>query len=522
MSKNLFTLCFALLVFPFLSPAQPVEFRMVYEEGFHVVDFIEQPYQGIYYLAFDSLAIGLTDSTASLVQSWRYDHPALGRFVGIEPTVGGKIVFGDGPMGMFLMKIDSLGQPLWLRTYGGLEGRSIHPSPDGGFLLLGAGSGLPKILLTRVDVQGMTIWSKAIKLGSSNQTESPAEAIWLETGRIVITGTLSRANGPDLDGFLLKLDSSGTVLYQDIMRSDDFRSCEPLCLAPGPNSSFIMGGSVKESLGEYAFQARFDQENLLTYPAYTIYFDFDFNHPANKTVAVAYKYDSDPHPFYNELFYVMQVPVSANETDIIVQKHRREYYSAQLISETRFGVGGIDEAMKIQYNHWKSVHISGKTQNNGQFNSGGFLRKISRAKGTLCDGTNSPISSRSFTNINLVNVGIGILPGPAAITDSLPTVTSISIFNDSTCWSVDVDEPEEEKWTVWPNPAPGNFNLSAPALINGAELRLFDASGREIWQKRIELLSGDLSLPLPGPAGLYFLEITTEKGRTLKKVLNQP
>jgi hypothetical protein len=72
--------------------------------------------------------------------------------------------FGAGGYDVYLIKTDSLGDPLWTKTYGGTaydKGSSVRQTTDGGYILASVKyNGQDKIWFLKVDTNGDTLWTK--------------------------------------------------------------------------------------------------------------------------------------------------------------------------------------------------------------------------------------------------------------------------------------------------------------------------------------------------------------------------
>ncbi|MFZ5551768.1 MAG: T9SS type A sorting domain-containing protein [Bacteroidota bacterium] len=69
---------------------------------------------------------------------------------------------------------------------------------------------------------------------------------------------------------------------------------------------------------------------------------------------------------------------------------------------------------------------------------------------------------------------------------------------------------------LFPNPNTGNFTISVPKefILNNApvSIKIYDITGREIFQTTFSLLSKQITFSLPGlPAGLYSIQLKTER-----------
>jgi hypothetical protein len=109
-----------------------------------------------------------------------------------------------------------------------------------------------------------------------------------------------------------------------------------------------------------------------------------------------------------------------------------------------------------------------------------------------------------------------IVPPPVDSTGQ-DSVVQDTAGQDSTPLSV-WTENQLDAWQLFPNPSRGQLTVVLPPRWLGAELRLMDATGRELWRQR---LVGEqhhrLRLPSHLPAGLYHLQI-----RNSQKIYAKP
>ncbi len=73
---------------------------------------------------------------------------------------------------------------------------------------------------------------------------------------------------------------------------------------------------------------------------------------------------------------------------------------------------------------------------------------------------------------------------------------------------------------VYPNPSKGDFRLQLDQKFERATVRIFDAQGKEIWEKSYaNLLKINELIDLgKKPAGVYYLRLETEKGSLVRKI----
>jgi hypothetical protein len=123
--------------------------------------------------------------------------------------------FGAGANDFYVIRLDEQGETLWTRTYGGDTsdlGFAANPVPGGGFIITGgtmsAGAGDWDAWLIRADEQGETLWTRT--LGGAN-TDYINCALPAADRGFVFAGTTVSFGAGGLDLWLVKTDSVGRV-----------------------------------------------------------------------------------------------------------------------------------------------------------------------------------------------------------------------------------------------------------------------------------------------------------------------
>jgi hypothetical protein len=127
--------------------------------------------------------------------------------------------FGGGNSDAYLIKTDNNGTFQWSKSYGGLYAEdftTVKQTADGGYILLGSsasfGSGPTDfdLYLVKTDMNGDTLWTK--KIGGANADNGLCLELTNDSGFIITGYTNSIGIGQD-DIFLLKTNSLGNVLW---------------------------------------------------------------------------------------------------------------------------------------------------------------------------------------------------------------------------------------------------------------------------------------------------------------------
>ncbi len=131
--------------------------------------------------------------------------------------------FGTGDYDIYLVKTDVNGNLLWTKTYGGADwdfGFDIALLHDGGFILLGEtfsyGSGNNDIYAVRTNSVGDTIWTKTF--GGSG-FEKPSDVIFTSDSNIVIIGESTSSGAGLEDIYIIKIDTLGNEIWNNVSGS---------------------------------------------------------------------------------------------------------------------------------------------------------------------------------------------------------------------------------------------------------------------------------------------------------------
>jgi uncharacterized delta-60 repeat protein/uncharacterized repeat protein (TIGR02543 family) len=163
---------------------------------------------------------------------------------------------GAGGYDFWIIKITSDFQLEWARTYGGVSddlARSIQQTSDGGYLVAGHagpgsfGAGNDDAWLVKLDSTGNSVWQRSFGGTSYDYVYSAQEA---SDGSFFVAGHSSSFNvGVDYDIWVMKLNSDRSVNWQHTSGGTNDESIRAMaltsdggCIVAGDTASFGAGG----------------------------------------------------------------------------------------------------------------------------------------------------------------------------------------------------------------------------------------------------------------------------------------
>jgi hypothetical protein len=138
---------------------------------------------------------------------------------------------GQGNTDMYLLKLDSMGQVKFQKTFGGVSneiGKSIVQLADSSYVMAGytssIGVGGYDVFLVKADKTGNLIWQKTYG-GSDWDFANSMDTI--TGGGFIIAGTTYSYGKGNADGFVIKTDANGDTTWTKTfggLKDDEFKS----------------------------------------------------------------------------------------------------------------------------------------------------------------------------------------------------------------------------------------------------------------------------------------------------------
>jgi len=170
------------------------------------------------------LAAGTASAQLDTVWVQTYGGAANDGFRSAIPTDDGGVIavgythsFGAEDANVFAVRTDADGDTLWMRAIGGDGmdyGYDVCESDDGGYVIAGfttsSGAGAEDVYIVKIDSSGNTVWSRTY--GGSEPDEG--YSIYATgDGHYVVSGRTDSYGSGHNDLYLLKLDSAGDTVW---------------------------------------------------------------------------------------------------------------------------------------------------------------------------------------------------------------------------------------------------------------------------------------------------------------------
>ncbi len=162
---------------------------------------------------------------------------------------GHTMSFGAGYSDVYLIKTNSTGNTLWTKTYGETDfdyGYSVQECANGNFIIAGYtgfDDSLQDVYLIKTDSNGDTLWIKTY--GGTNSDKSYSVEECVDSGFIIVGETKSFGTDSLENIYLIKTDSNGDTLWTKTYGGTD--SDKGYFVKECTDSGFIIVGETKFS-----------------------------------------------------------------------------------------------------------------------------------------------------------------------------------------------------------------------------------------------------------------------------------
>ncbi len=148
-------------------------------------------------------------------EQWDFCKQVVALSDGGAALFGQTYSYGNGEGDFYLIRLDSNGDSLWTKTYGGTgleSGESIAVTTDGGFVLAGYtesfGAGKTDMYVVRADANGDTLWTKTF--GGPEDDFCYSVATTADDGYVLVGNSFNHAPNPDKSVYIVIKDGGNS------------------------------------------------------------------------------------------------------------------------------------------------------------------------------------------------------------------------------------------------------------------------------------------------------------------------
>lgn len=133
--------------------------------------------------------------------------------------------FGSGGSDIFLIRVNSWGDTLWTKTFGGRQdenGYSVILTRDNNLLVVGStqsvGAGRDDVYILKVDLNGNRIWAKTV---GGTQTDIGYAVVRASESGYAIAGYTESFGGTDRKGYVVRITETGDSVWARLYGGPD-------------------------------------------------------------------------------------------------------------------------------------------------------------------------------------------------------------------------------------------------------------------------------------------------------------
>jgi hypothetical protein len=404
-----------------------------------------------------------------------------------------------------IIRIDSNGVVLWSKIYGDIlpdDAEYIMKTSDGKFIIGGSSFDSTSFvsqdaLQMKIDSLGNLIWLR--KAGAASSYETFYSNVELSGGNLITAGFVDLGSLLS-DGTLEKTSSSGALLWRKKFGGSGYDFFYDVALglngkvmAVGATSSFGAGGYDVFLVG---IDTMATSTSMISRTAGTSGTEFAYSVSATADsgfVVSGMTSGYSPNGTYDP--FVMKI----NSTGLI--QWTKVYGTTNDADEMSAGIISSDGHYVFSgYSYGLSVGND----------MAGFLIKTDTTGDAGCN-SNAVTFSQTLNGIES-NVGAINYSPPAMLVSEI--LTSVNINNlqlNPLCLNGIVSYPQDNDMNLFPNPSNGKFTLLINfPMNNNLQIDIYDPSGRIIFNER-NLSNGENEIDASNlPSGVYFLLLKNE------------
>jgi hypothetical protein len=481
----------------------------------------------------------------------------------VQQTIdGGYIIggstdsYGAGGSDVYLIKTNEYGDTLWNKTYGGIDadvGNDAQQTNDGGYIIVGAtesfGAGSSDVYFIKTDSIGDTLWSKTY--GGINGDDGGSVYQTADSGYIIAGFTESYPNNREYL-YLIRTNSFGDTTFTKVFSNSAVYADFGISVKQTNDGGFIITGMTGDDSfynHVYLIKLKHDMDTAWskTYGGAR----WDNGNSVQQTTDGGYIIAGQTNSFGaggwdvyliktdslgDTLFTKTYGGTGDDEAESVQQTSDGGYIIAGWTNS--FGAGGYDvylvktdslgdtlwtrtfggtaddRGYSVQQTTDGGYIITGDTYSFGAGNCNIYLIKTD-AEGNKASPCYTKNAATIVGSTTTQVVRPPTIVGSGAIVTTPPTIIGGGDTVTTICFTVGVEELKTSNASalIYPNPNDGSFTISYHLSSLGNELLIKDVFGRTVYSSIITSQAGTQSIDVPTLAkGIYYWEVVSDNG----------
>lgn len=456
-----------------------------------------------------------TDANGNIAWSKQYGGSGDETALSVSQTPDGGFVIGgesfsSDPNGnAFICKVDAAGGLQWWKEYGdGLYDitYSVLALVDGSIISAGLMETSPvdyDAFLMKTDANGDTLWTRVIGVPGIEHAVNVIETS--DAGFLFCGKSLSRGQGA-CDCWLVKTNANGDTLWTRTYGGAGWD--ESMDLIEQPNGYIVCGGTNSEGNSNYDFllmQIDF-AGNLVWVKQY-----------GGQNIEASYCVQEVPNEGYIIAGYTETYSYdNSRGTDSANAWIVKTNYTGDTLWTMVYGGNRKEECFSVEVVPHRGYAFAGYTQSFGDsLQAYLFLTDTAGFTGCFERRTHPVVHTPAFVQGSYawnVRAGYAVTAPSVAQMNTGATRT----LNCSLPMGI-AEEANANSFTVYPNPAPGEFTVRASSPVK--TVCIHDATGKAVAHTSAWVSQNETRISCNAAPGLYTVAITFENGSTINRIL---
>ena len=424
--------------------------------------------------------------------------------------------FGMGQADILVQKISSNGNIIWSKIYGGNQSERsdvIKPTLDGGYIFGGHTDSYNTLsstvterdlFLVKIDSSGNVLWSKTMgttdnnDLNSSNSSTQITDITILQDSSFIIAGVMEGLSSLDASNFIARINSDGSINWfkkYTESTADGYEVINSISLQEN-NNAIACGLTTYGTIGGTGKGLVFS----FNIDNGTINWSNIYGHTSSSTNWVFNSLKESTNKYVMSLYQDGSGFGNFDVSSFAIDSN------GTILQQKVFGTSNFDRSTNFTHTSDGGYIFSGISGTGA--NSDSYLIKVDSSWNTPCNNSNIVINMESIT-ITPQSYNPTIV---SSINSSSISLTSINenVNIDTLCSFISsiTDYSNKMELEIYPNPTSNILFIKIPTNNKFDRLEIIDINGKISTNYNSILKNGTLEINVEDlPNGTYFIQM---------------